>query len=67
MPNVSTGVAANRKDAEATLAKYQARLHKNYGDRAAYRSPYGWLIVTPQAGGKYKFELHTTQKCPCEA
>lgn len=68
---VSVGVAPDRATAEATLARYKARLYRNFGARGvAYRTPYGWLIVFPLLNGQYRFELHPNSasgKCPCEA
>lgn len=69
MAVINSGVAKNVGDAQATLARYRAVLVKQDGNKIAYSSPYGWLVVTPMAGGAYKFELHGREqdRCPCEA
>jgi outer membrane lipoprotein-sorting protein len=70
MASPQTGIANTQADAVATLRRYGATFYKTYPDgRSAYRSRFGWIVVTPQNGGKFKFELHqtSTSKCPCES
>lgn len=61
-------VAESAEQVQATLHKYRARVYRNYGDRVAYSSPSGWLVVRPLARGRYEIEFHQrAAKCPCEA